>query len=182
MHNTDTYTGPSFSLKNRLMRGVWGMVYVLFFKYSLTPMHSWRSFILRLFGAKIGKGVHIYPKVKIWAPWNLEVADEVGVANGVDLYTQDKVILGYRAIISQRSYICTGTHDFTQTGHPLRTMPISINAHAWVAAEAFIAPGVTVGEGAVVGARSAVFRNVDKWDVVGGNPARFIKKRVITNE
>ncbi|CAZ95176.1 Colanic acid biosynthesis acetyltransferase [Zobellia galactanivorans] len=179
MHNEDTYTGASFSIKNRTTRLVWNIVYLIFFKYSPRPLHNWRSFLLRLFGAKIGKGVHIYPKVKIWAPWNLEVHDEVGVADGADLYSQGKIILEFRSIVSQRSYICTGTHDFTLKGHPLYTKSIKISKFAWVAAEAFVGPGVTVGEGAVVGARAAVFKNVEPWAVVGGNPAKFIKTREI---
>jgi len=177
MHNIDTYTGSSFSLKNKIARLIWNFTYFVVFKYSPKPFHEWRSVILRLFGAKIGKGVHIYPKVKIWAPWNLEIHDQVGVANGVDLYSQGKIILGYRSIISQRSYICTGTHDFNLKGHPLYTRPITVSKFAWVAAEAFIGPGVTIGEGAVVGARGVVFKDVEPWAVVGGNPAKFIKKR-----
>ena len=179
MHNQDTHTGASFSIKNRLARLVWNIVYVVLFKYSPRLFHGWRSFLLRLFGAKIGKGVHIYPKVRIWAPWNLEVHDEVGVADGVDLYSQGKITLGYRSIISQRSYVCTGTHDFTLKGHPLYTKPITIGKFAWIAAESFVGPGVVVGEGAVVGARAAVFKNVEPWTIVGGNPAKFIKKREI---
>ena len=179
MHNTDTYLGPSFSLKNRILRVIWNGCYVILFKYSPRPFHSYRSFLLRLFGAKIGKNVHIYPKVKIWAPWNLFIEDEVGVADGVDLYSQGKIILEYRSIISQRSYLCTGTHDFNLKGHPLYTKDIIVKKYAWIAAEAFIGPGVTVGDGAVVGARSAVFKNVNAWNVVGGNPAKFIKTRQI---
>tara|TARA_R110002167_G_scaffold84156_12_gene228766 strand:+ start:5628 stop:6173 length:546 start_codon:yes stop_codon:yes gene_type:complete len=179
MHSQDTFTGASFSRKNRMARLLWNSVYILLFKYSPRPFHSWRSFILRVFGAKIGKGVHIYPKVKIWAPWNLEVQDEVGVADGVDLYCQGKIILEYRSIVSQRSYICTGSHDFNLKGHPLYTRQIRISKFAWVAAEAFVGPGVTIGEGAVIGARSAVFKDVAPWTVVGGNPAKFIKKREI---
>ncbi len=179
MHNEDTFTGASFSWQNKVARVIWNFIYLIGFKYSPRPLHAWRSFILRLFGAKIGKRVHIYPKVKIWAPWNLEVHDEVGVADGVDLYSQGKIILEYRAIVSQRSYICTGTHDFTLKGHPLFTKPIKISKFAWIAAEAFVGPGITIGEGAVVGARAAVFKDVDPWTVVGGNPAKFIKKRVI---
>jgi putative colanic acid biosynthesis acetyltransferase WcaF len=179
MHNKDTFTGPSFSLKNKIYRVIWNTVYFFLFKYSPKPFHAWRSFLLKVFGASIGKNVHIYPKVKIWAPWNLEIHDQVGVANGVDLYSQGKIILEYRAIISQRSYLCTGTHDFNKKGHPLYTKPIKISKNAWVAAEAFIGPGVTVGEGAVIGARATVFKNIEPWTVVGGNPAKFIKKREI---
>ena len=179
MHNQDTYTGASFSLKNRIARIIWNTTYLFLFKYSPRPLHSWRSFLLKLFGAKIGKRVHIYPKVKIWAPWNLVIQDEVGVADGVDLYSQGKIILEYRAIISQRSYVCTGTHDFNKSGHPLYTQDIRVGKYAWIAAEAFIGPGVTINEGAVVGARAAVFKDVNSWSVVGGNPAKFIKKREI---
>lgn len=181
MHNTDTYTGASFSLKNRLSRLVWNFVYMLLFKYSPRPLHSWRSFLLRAFGGKIGRGVHIYPKVKIWAPWNLIIHDEVGVADGVDLYSQGIITLGYRAIISQRAYLCTGTHDYTLKGHPLYTRPINIGPMVWVAAESFIGPGVTIGEGAIVGARAVVFKDVAPWEVVGGNPAKFIKNRELKN-
>ncbi len=180
--NTNTFTGASFSFKNRFMRLIWGFVYIVLFRYSPRPFHSWRSFLLRLFGAQIGRGVHIYPAVKIWAPWNLVAKDEAGVANGVDLYTQGKIYLGYRSIISQRSYICTGTHDFTQKGHPLYTQDIYIGDYAWIAAEAFVGPGVTIGEGAVVGARAAVFKDVEPWTVVGGNPAKFIKKRILEDD
>ena len=181
MINSDTYIGPSFSLKNRFVRVLWSIVHLIFFKYSPRPFHSWRSFLLRLFGAKIGKSVHIYPKVTISAPWNLIVQDEVGVADGVDLYNQGKIFLGYRAIVSQRSFLCSSTHDYTLKGHPLVISYIRIENLAWIASEAFIGPGVTVGEGAIVGARSAVFRDVDSWSIVGGNPARFIKIRTLND-
>lgn len=176
-HNTDTYTGASFSLKNRLKRLVWNVVYAVFFRLSPRPFHAWRAFLLRLFGAKIGKGVHIYPKVIIWAPWNLEAKDEAGVANGTDLYTQGKITLGYRSIVSQRSFVCSGTHDYTKKGHPLITAPIVIGDYAWVAAEAFIHPGVTIGEGAVIGARSVVTKDMPAWTVCGGFPCKPLKER-----
>ncbi|MXN91976.1 putative colanic acid biosynthesis acetyltransferase [Flavobacterium sp. Sd200] len=179
--NTNTYTGASFSLQNRLARLVWGVAYIVFFRYSPKPFHGWRSFILKIFGAKVGKNVHVYPAVKIWAPWNLELGDECGVANGVDLYSQGKITLGYRSIVSQRSYICSGTHDYTKKGHPLVTAPITIGAHAWVAAEVFIHPGVTIGEGAVIGARAVVNKNMPAWTVCAGHPCKPLKERVITD-
>jgi putative colanic acid biosynthesis acetyltransferase WcaF len=181
MVNSDTYTGASFSLKNRLMRIIWGFAYILFFRYSPRPLHAWRSFLLRLFGAKIGKGVHIYPGVKIWAPWNLEAHDEAGVADGTDLYCQGKITLGVRSIVSQRSFICAGTHDYTKKGHPLVTAPIIIGDYAWVAAEAFVHPGVTIGEGAVIGARSVVTKDMPAWSVCGGFPCKPLKQRVMVD-
>lgn len=180
MHNIDTYTGPSFSLGNRLRRLCWNFVYILFFRFSPKIMHGWRSFILRAFGAKLGKGVHIYPAARIWAPWNLECGDLVGVADGVILYSQGKIIIGSRAIISQGSHICTGTHDYTKEGHPLITAPIVIKERAWVAAEVFIHPGVTVGEGAVIAARSVVTKDLPAWMVCAGNPCKPIKERIIS--
>ena len=122
MINTDTYTGPSFTLRNRIKRLIWGCVYVLFFRYSPKPFHAWRSFLLRLFGATVGKGVHVYPAVKIWAPWNLELGDECGIGNGAILYSQDKISIGYRVVISQGTHICAGTHDYRKPGFPSPTI------------------------------------------------------------
>ncbi len=179
MYNIDTYTGPSFSLKNRLMRVVWGVVYTFFFRYSPRPLHNWRAFVLRCFGAKIGKDVHIYPKVYIWAPWNLEVDDESGIANGVTIYSQGKINIGKRVVISQGTYLCTGTHDYSQKGFPLLTKSIIIKDNVWVASESFIHPGVLINEGCVIGARSVVIKDMPAWQVCTGNPCKPIKKRVL---
>ena len=132
-----------------------------------------------MFGAKVGKGVHVYPRVKIWAPWNLELGDECGIANDVILYSQDKIKLGYRAVVSQGSHLCCGTHDYTERGNPLITAPITLGDHAWVAAESFIHPGKTIGEGAIVGARSVVTKDIPSWMVCAGNPCVPIKPRTL---
>lgn len=179
MHNQDTHTGASFSLSNRLKRLVWGMVYVLLFRYSPRPLHVWRSFLLRLFGATIGKGVHVYPKVSIWAPWNLVIGDGTGIANGVTLYSQGVITLGKRVVISQGVHLCAGTHDFTKKGFPLITKPITICDNVWVAAESFIHPGITIQEGAVIGARSVVVKDIPEWVVCAGNPCKPIKARIL---
>ncbi|MCH6234041.1 WcaF family extracellular polysaccharide biosynthesis acetyltransferase [Cognataquiflexum rubidum] len=179
MHNQDTVTGPSFSLKNRLGRVLWSVFYVLFFRFTPNPLHSWRSFVLRMFGAKVGKGVHVYPSVKIWAPWNMEFGDHCGIGNGAILYSQGKIHIGQRAVISQGSHLCAGTHDFTKTGFPLITKPIYIGDQAWLAAETFMHPGVTVGEGAVIGARSVVTKDMPAWMVCSGFPCKPIKPRVM---
>jgi putative colanic acid biosynthesis acetyltransferase WcaF len=182
MHNQNTYTGPSFSLRNRIARVVWGVVVLFLFRYSPKPFHSWRSFLLRCFGAKVGRGVHVYPGVKIWAPWNLDLADECGVANGAILYSQGKITIGRRAVISQGSHLCAGTHDYTKPGFPLVTRPIVISDNAWVAAEAFVHPGVTIGEGCVIGARSVVTRDMPAWMVCAGHPCKPLKNRIITEK
>ena len=179
MINKDTHTGASFSIANRLMRVVWSVAYLILFKYSPRPLHGWRSFLLKCFGAKVGKGVHVYPGVKIWAPWNLILDDECGIASGVELYSQGLIKVGKRAVISQGSYICTGTHDYNDKGFPLYTMPITIGDYAWVAAGAFVHPGVTIGKGAVIGARSVVTKNMPEWTVCAGFPCKVLKERVL---
>ncbi len=179
MHNKDTFTGASFSLSNRLARMIWGIVYAAFFRFSPRPFHGWRSFLLRLFGAKIGKGVHIYSGVKIWAPWNLEVKDEAGVGSGAILYSQARIVIGYRAVVSQGVHLCTGTHDYTKNGQPLIAFPINIGDRAWVAAEAFVHPGITIGEGTVIGARSVVTKDMPAWMVCAGHPCKVLKERIV---
>jgi len=177
--NTDTISGPSFSLKNRLSRVVWNIVYVCFFRFSPKPLHAWRAFLLKLFGAQVGKGVHVYPKVAIWAPWNLILEDECGIANGVTLYCQGPIAIGKRAVISQGAHLVAGTHDYTKLGFPLYTKPINIGDYVWVAADTFIHPGVTIGEGAVIGARAVVSKNMPPWMVCAGHPCKPVKKRYL---
>lgn len=179
MHNQDTFTGPSFSLKNRIVRSVWNCVYIILFRFSPKPMHGWRSFLLRCFGAKVASGVHVYPGVKIWAPWNLELAAECGIANGAILYSQGKIIIGRRAIISQGAHLVTGTHDYTQPGFPLITKSINIGDHVWIAAEVFVHPGITIAEGCIIGARSVVNKDMPAWMICTGHPCTPIKKENI---
>lgn len=173
----NAHTGPSFSLSNRLGRAAWSVVYLTLFRPSPRPLHGWRRWLLRLFGARIGRGCHIYPGARIWAPWNLVCLEEVGVADGAILYNQGQITLGRRSVVSQGAHLCTGTHDYNDPGFPLITAPIVVGDHAWVAAEAFIHPGVTLGEGAVVGARSVVVKDLPAWTVCAGNPCKSIKPR-----
>jgi putative colanic acid biosynthesis acetyltransferase WcaF len=181
-YNQDTITGPSFSLSNRFYRLVWNITYVLFFYYSPRIFHVWRTFLLRIFKAKLGKGVRVYPKVKIWAPWNLELADQCIIATGVNLYSQGKIIIGKRTVISQGSHLVTGSHDYTKQGFPLFTKDIKIGNFTWVAADTFIHPGVTIGEGCVIGARSVVTKDMPEWMVCSGHPCKPIKPREYDKE
>jgi putative colanic acid biosynthesis acetyltransferase WcaF len=178
--NTDTHAGPSFSLRNRLGRILWNLFSTLLFRFSPRPLHEWRSFLLRCFGAKVGLRVHVYPGVKIWAPWNLDLADECGIANGAILYSQGKITVGYRSVISQGAHLVTGTHDYSDSGFPLITKPIYIGDHVWIATEAFIHPGITIGEGCVIGARSVVTKNMPEWMVCSGHPCVPLKPRNFT--
>lgn len=173
----DTLRGPSFSFANRALRVVWALAYYCAFRFTPPPLHFWRAAVLRCFGAKVGHNVHIYPGVKIWAPWNLTCEDECGIASGVTLYSQAKIVIGRRSVISQGTYICTGTHDYEDPEFPLRIMPVEIGPFTWLAANCFIHPGVIVGAGAVVAACSVVKKNVPEWTVCGGNPCVQLKPR-----
>ncbi|OPZ75695.1 MAG: Galactoside O-acetyltransferase [Verrucomicrobia bacterium ADurb.Bin474] len=177
--NTNTHTGPSFGLKSRIARGIWGLVEVSLFRLSPRPLHRWRSLLLRCFGARIGSHTHIYPGVRVWAPWNLHIGNECGIGDETILYSQDTITLGDRVVISQGCYLCTGTHDYETSGFPLRTLPIHIGSHAWIAAQAFIHPGVTIGEGTVIGARSVVTEDMPEWTVCSGFPCHALKKRTL---
>ncbi|WP_262964952.1 WcaF family extracellular polysaccharide biosynthesis acetyltransferase [Methylobacter psychrophilus] len=178
MQNNDPYTEPSFQLSNRLLRAVWGVVYFLFFRTSPRPFHAWRSFILKLFGAKIGQHVHVYPSVKIWAPWNLHLGNYVGIGDGATLYCMETITIGDYAVISQGAHLCCGTHDYNSKNFQLLAKPIIIESQAWVCAEAFIHPGVVIPEGAVIGARSVVTKSLlVPWAVYAGNPCKQVATR-----
>lgn len=170
------------SLGNRLARALWGIVWLLLFRPSPKPFHLWRRWLLKLFGAKIGRGVGVYPSVKIWAPWNLRMDDYSCLAPDVDCYCVAPISIGAHCTISQYSYLCTASHDFTRSSLPLVTAPIVIEDQAWVCADVFVGPGLTIGQGAVVGARSNVTKDVEEWCVYAGNPARLIKKREIRDD
>ena len=173
----DPYTGATFSRSNRARRALWNLVYVLLFRPSPRPCHVWRAFLLRAFGATLGKNCHVYPKAIIWAPWNLTLDDHAGMADGVTCYSVARVTLGRKVVVSQGAHLCTGTHDYEDPAFRLYALPITVGDSAWLCAECFIGPGVTVGEGAVVGARSVVTRDVPEWTVCAGNPCRPIKMR-----
>jgi len=178
LQDNDPYRGPSFTFGNRLLRALWNIVYFLLFRLSPRPLHQWRNMLLRLFGASIGKGCHIYPGVSIWAPWNLEIGDFVGIADGVTLYSMDRITIGDYAVISQGAYICCGTHDYNSVNFQLVAKPIRIGNYAWICAQAFIHPGVDIPEGAVIGARSVVHKNPEMpWSVYAGNPCKLVAAR-----
>lgn len=175
----DSHIHPSFSWKNRLLRGVWNIVYIILFWPSPRFCHRWRAWILRFFGAKIGKGCHIYPDVQIWAPWNLICHDYVGVGDRAILYNMAQIELGERVVISQGAHLCTGTHDYQNKNFPVITSPITIGQESWIGAEAFILPGITIEEGVVVGARSVVTHNMPAWMICVGHPCKPIHKRIL---
>jgi putative colanic acid biosynthesis acetyltransferase WcaF len=173
----DPYLRPAFSLNDRLRRLNWNICWVLLYKTSPRPLHSWRSFLLRLFGAKMGANCHFYPRSKVWAPWNLICADQVTAGDGAEIYNAAPVTLGSHAILSQDAYLCTATHDYDDPAFPLIAYAMEIGAYAWVCARASVAPGVNVGDGAVLGLGSVATRSLDAWSVYAGIPAVKVKDR-----
>ncbi len=178
----DRFRKTPHSWNNRIARQLWAVAYVIFFRSSPRMLHGWRRFVLRCFGAQVGSGVKLFPSVRIWAPWNLELDDHCSLGDEVDCYCVTKIKIGPCVTISQHSTLCAATHDTTQLHLPLITKEISINRHAWLCAETFIMPGVSVGEGAVVGVRSTVFSDVPPWHIAFGTPCKVIRQRELIGE
>lgn len=148
--------------------------------FRVTPTHCLRVAWLKLFGAKLRWRHTIYPSVKIYAPWNLEITNGSVLGPRVEVYNKAMVKLHGGVVVSQDSYLCTASHDVSSPVMELVTKPIEIKSNAWIAAKSIILPGVTIGEAAVVGAGSVVTKDIAPWTVVGGNPAKFIKKRELS--
>jgi putative colanic acid biosynthesis acetyltransferase WcaF len=177
---TDRTACPSsHSRANKAARLLWQTVWLLLFRPAPWFWHAPRRALLRLFGAKIGHNVQIMPSVRVWAPWNLSLGDCATISHGVDLYNVDRIEIGAHATISQRAFLCTATHEIDHPNMPLKTAPIRIGAGAWICAEAYVHPGVSVGVDAVVGVRAVALHDVPPGQVVGGNPARVLRERKV---
>lgn len=176
----DPYMRPAFSIRHRLGRLAWNICWLLFYRLSPRPFYSWRVFLLRAFGAKIGRNCRFYPSSKVWAPWNLDCADMVAVADGVEIYCAGPMRFGSHAIVSQGAYVCGATHDFDNPEFPLLAYSMAIGAYAWICARASVGPGVNVGEGAVLGLGSVATRDLEPWVVYAGVPAVKVKERMRT--
>jgi len=166
-----------WSKRELLGRALWETLRAPLFSWTPRPFWAWRRMILRLFGARIGPHVHIDPSVYISVPWNLDIANSASVGEFAILYSLGPICIGAGATVSQRAHICAGTHDHTRLDLPLQKMPITIGAGVWICADAFVGPGVTIADLAVIGARSVVTRNVPERTIVAGNPARSIGQR-----
>jgi putative colanic acid biosynthesis acetyltransferase WcaF len=156
---------------------LWWMVQATLFRCSPQVMYGFRRWLLRLFGAQIGKGVHVRPSVTVPYPWKLTIGDYSWVGDDAVLYSFAQITIGDNVVISQKSYLCAGTHDYRSPGFDIQAHPIVIEDEAWLAADVFVAPGVTVGKGAVVGSRSSVFSDLPQMMVCVGCPARPIHPR-----
>lgn len=175
----------TLSRANRLARVAWSLVWLLLFRPSPIPAHAWRNWLLRMFGARLGAGVHVYPSVKVWAPWNLEMRDHSSLAPNVDCYCVDRVIIGEYSTVSQYSYLCTASHDYQDPAilkgpvMQLISGPIELGSRVWITAGVFVGPGVAVGDGTVVLARSVVVHDLPPWSIAAGQPATVRKPRVL---
>jgi putative colanic acid biosynthesis acetyltransferase WcaF len=166
--------------KEQIARFAWSVVWgVLARPIPRSLLNGWKIFLLRCFGAKIHKKAKVYSEAIIYAPWNLKMGAYSCIADGVNCYNADKVNIGEHVIISQKAYLCTASHDITSERYKWISAPIIIEDQSWIGAESFVMMGITVGKGAVIGARAAVFKDIEPWTVVGGNPARLIKRREI---
>jgi putative colanic acid biosynthesis acetyltransferase WcaF len=169
---------PDFRGRSGLSVQLWWLVQATLFRGSPQVMYGFRRWLLRRFGAKIGAGVIIRPSVKVPYPWKLRIGDSSWIGDDVVLYCFADITIGDDVVVSQKSYLCAGTHDYRLPGFDIRASPIVIEDQAWVAADVFVAPGVTIGRGAVVGSRSSVFTNLPAMMVCVGSPARPVHARI----
>lgn len=166
-----------FRGKNVINVQIWWFVQATFFRYSPQFLYSWRRFILRLFGARIGKKVIIRPTVTITYPWKVSIGDYSWIGDDVVLYSLGNITIGQNTVISQKSYLCAGSHDYLKEGFPIFSKEIRISDECWLATDVFVAPGVNIGNKTIVGARSSVFKNLPDNKICYGNPAQPIKDR-----
>ena len=169
--------GPSFSLRHRLFRAGWIVAWAVLARWTPPPLHAWRRLVLRLFGARLAPGVRVYASARVWYPPHLAMGPHSSLGPHAVCYAMDRVTIGAYATVSQGAQLCGGTHDVDGRDFQLVTRPIAIGDHAWIAADAFVGPGVTVGEGAVLGARGVAFSDLAPWTIYAGNPARRLRAR-----
>ncbi len=174
--------GASFSLGNRLFRVFWGLGWLLLARYTPPPFHAWRRLVLLMFGARVAKGARVHASVAIWHPRNLELGARVLIGPGARIYNQGTVLIGAGSVISQRAHLCASSHDINDENFQLILRPITIGEGCWVAAEAFVGPGVTMGDGAILGARGALFETAVPNGVYSGNRAVLLKCRKIRQQ
>lgn len=173
----DPYLRPAFSVGNRLRRACWAFSWFLLFRFTPVPCFGWRSMLLRAFGAAIGPKNFIYPSAWIFAPWLMKTEAVVTIGRGAEIYNPGGVVLAHHSIVSQNAYLCGASHDYDDPEFPFESRPIALGPYSWIGARAIVLPGVTVGEGSVLGAGAVTARSLDPWWVYAGNPARRIKPR-----
>lgn len=169
--------GASFPLRNRVFRAGWAIAWLLLARWTPPPLHPWRALILRAFGAKLGRGARVHGSVRLWYPPHLTLGEQVLIGPHATLYNQGRIAIGARTIVSQGAHLCASSHDIADPHFQLIVRPITVGAGCWIAAEAFVGPGVRIGDGAVIAARAALFDDAAAGQVYRGNPAVAIKGR-----
>jgi putative colanic acid biosynthesis acetyltransferase WcaF len=167
----------NFRGKGAVTVQLWWLVQSTLFAWSPQFMYGWRRFLLRAFGAKIGKKVIIRPTVRIQFPWKVSIGDHSWIGDDVVLYSLGEIEIGAQVVISQKSYICTGTHDSQAVNFDIYAHKIIIEDQCWIATDVYVAPGITIGRGTLVGARSSVFKDLPSGKICLGSPAQVIKDR-----
>lgn len=171
---------PGFRGRSLATIQLWQLVAATLFRFSPRRAWAWRRVLLRLFGAEVGAGAHILPTVRIAYPWFVRIGAQAWIGEDVTLYSFARIEIGAHAVISQKSYLCAGSHDYRDPAFAITAAPIAIGDECWIATDVFVGPGVTIGRGAVVGARASVFSNLPEMTVSAGNPARVVKPRETT--
>lgn len=161
---------------------LWWLVQAVIFPLTLHNMSGVRCWLLRLFGAKVGRRVVVRPSARFTYPWKVKIGDYCWLGDDVVFYSLDKIEIGAHAVVSQKCYLCTGSHDLRDRRFCLQTAPIRIGPGAWLATDCFVGLGVTIGANTVVGARSSVYRDLPPGKVAWGNPARVYRDRVMEEE
>jgi len=161
---------------------IWWIVQATFFRMSPQALYGWRSFLLRAFGAKIGKSVRIRSTTRVTYPWKLTVGDFVWVGDDCVFYNLGEIEVGSHVAIAHDVYFCTGLHDYQRLEFPIGEKPIRIEDEVWIPNDVFLGPGVTIGKGAIVGARSTVLHDLPEGMICYGNPAKAVKPRTILRE
>ena len=169
---------PGFRGRSAPVTLLWQLVQATLFGLSPQPFYAWRRWLLRLFGARVGRKVLLRPTARITYPWKVEIGDFSWIGDHVEIYSLDQVFIGRHSVVSQRSYLCTGSHNSKDTTFAYVTAPVMIQDQVWIASDVFIAPGVTIGRGAVVGTRSTVFEDIAPEMVAFGAPAKVKRRRL----
>ena len=169
-------TSP-YTFNELIRRMLWDYLGQTLFRLTFHNWYSIRSFLLRCAGARIGRRVRIRPSVRFELPWNLAIGDDSTIGDRAIVYCVGPVTIGKRVSISQMAHLCAGTHDYTREDLPLLRPPIVVGDDVWIAADAFVGPNVTIGDGCVIGARSNVVKDLPPWTVCAGSPAKPLKER-----
>jgi putative colanic acid biosynthesis acetyltransferase WcaF len=174
----DTFDGtPSFSRAHRISRVFFSLVWLVLARWTPPPLRRWRNMVLRMCGARIHPTANVYASARVWYPPNLVMASFSTLGPGVNCYNMATISVGERAVVSQGAHLCAGSHDVDDPAFQLYANPIALGDNVWIAAEAFVGPGVTVGERAVLGARGVAMSDLAAGMIYVGNPAKPLRPR-----